>query len=448
MRQFTPYNAGAFLIDILLSCGITLVATTVYSSTPWILNILLMLPAAIILLLNSTPAPSRQSGARPSKKRDDREHTTLDPLPTKPFITNYRGSMMVITCIAILAVDFRVFPRRFAKVENWGTSLMDMGVGSFVFTNGVVSVRSSLKTDTGKLPPLSKRLTASLRHAVPLIVLGLVRLISVKGLDYAEHVTEYGIHWNFFFTLGFLPPFVAIFQSLFSLLPSYAVLSCVLAAVYELALDKTKLGAYILAAPRTDLLSKNREGVFSFFGYLAIFLAGQSLGTYALPRQQLLPKDASVSTWFRRSILGKLIVASVCWTALFHISIGYYGLGLGVSRRLANLPYFLWVCSFNSYQIAICCAIETFLFPNIHKALTREDEKQRGRDATSRILYAINRNGLVVFLLANLLTGLVNMTMPTLDMDVISTMGVLVGYITAIAGAAVALDRYDVSIKL
>ncbi|KAL5378047.1 hypothetical protein DPSP01_009333 [Paraphaeosphaeria sporulosa] len=449
MRQFTPYTASAFFIDLLLSCGITLVATTVYSSSPWLLNTLLVAPAAMIYFTDSKPAMPRQSSARrPPKKSDDAEQAKLDALPIKPFLTNYRGSMMVITCIAILAVDFRIFPRRFAKVENWGTSLMDMGVGSFVFTNGVVSVRSSLKTKTGELPPLAKRLVASLRHALPLIALGTVRLVSVKGLDYAEHVTEYGVHWNFFFTLGFIPPFVAIFQSIFALVPSYAVLSCALACIYEIALDKTNLGAFILTAQRTDILSKNREGIFSFFGYLAIFLAGQSLGTYTLPRQVPLDKDASIKTRLRQSILGKLVVSSVLWTALFYISISYYGLGLVVSRRLANLPYFLWVCSFNTYQIAICCAIETFVFPNLYTAVASGEEKQRCREATSQILYAVNRNGLAVFLLANLLTGLVNLTMPTLDMGVVNTMAVLVTYITCIAGLAIWLDRADVSIKL
>lgn len=356
--------------------------------------------------------------------------------------------MMVMTCVAILAVDFPVFPRRFAKVENWGTSLMDMGVGSFVFTAGVVSARSALKEASGKRPPLSKRLITASRHAIPLLVLGIIRFISVKGLDYAEHVTEYGVHWNFFFTLGFLPPFAALLQNAFDVVPSYAVLSCLLAGVYEVALDKTSLGAFILVAPRTDLLSKNREGIFSFIGYLAIFLAGQSLGSSALPRQRQVPKDASVMTKLRQTTLGRLLLTSVIWTALFHVCTSYNGLGLTVSRRLANLPYFLWVSSFNSYQITIVCAIEAVLFPNIYKASTKEEEAQRTEEATSTVLYAFNRNGLAVFLLANLLTGLVNMTMPTLHMGVLQSMAVLVAYIGTVAGVAVALNYYNISIKL
>ena len=446
MRLFTPYTLPAFLVDFLLNCGVTLFATTIYSSTPWVLNLLLLLPAVILFVLEK-PAQAKRE-ARPQKKDDNAKNSKPDPLPVKPFITNYRGAMMVITCVAILAVDFRIFPRRFAKVENWGTSLMDMGVGSFVFTAGVVSVRSSLKEGTGRRPPLSKRLLTSIRHSIPLLVLGTIRLISVKGLDYAEHVTEYGIHWNFFFTLGFLPPFVALFQSFFDLVPSYAVLSCTLAALYEIALDWTSLGSYILIAPRTNLLSKNREGIFSFIGYLAIFLAGQSLGSIALPRQQALPKNSSLGVKLRQTILGQLAIASLLWTALFYFSTSYYGLRLSVSRSIANLPYSLWVSAFNSYQITICCAIETLLFPQLYKAPTKSEEKARTREATSSVLYAFNRNGLAVFLVANLLTGLVNMTMPTLHMGVLESMGVLVAYTVAVAGVAVGLDWWDISVKL
>ena len=52
-------------------------------------------------------------------------------------LSSYRASLMLVTLIAILGVDFPAFPRRFAKAETFGTGLMDVGVGSFVAASGL-----------------------------------------------------------------------------------------------------------------------------------------------------------------------------------------------------------------------------------------------------------------------------------------------------------------------
>ncbi|KAF2758745.1 GPI-anchored wall transfer protein 1 [Pseudovirgaria hyperparasitica] len=449
---FTPYTPGACLVDFLLQCGAILFATTLYSPAPLLLNFFIILPAIVTYFTsNSALRPAKIKPTQQPKHATKADATKLDQFPIKPFITSYRGGMIIITCVAILAVDFKVFPRRFAKVENWGTSLMDMGVGSFVFTAGTVSVRSSLKESaSGKMQPFLRRFAASLRHSLPLLVLGLIRLYSVKGLDYAEHVSEYGVHWNFFFTLGLLPPFMAIFQSLFALVPSYAALAFILSFAYEVALDEnnTNIKEFVFLAPRTDLFSANREGIFSFIGYLAIFLSGQATGTYALPRQVILPKTATLFQKLRSSTVARLVAWAVVWWSLYYVSVSYNRFNLRVSRRLANMPYFLWVSAFNTSQMALYCAIETICFPDLYTSPDRETEKARAEFATSSVLRAFNRNGLAIFLIANLFTGAINMTMNTLDMERSESMAILINYLAGVATVALVLDRFNISIKL
>ena len=445
------YGPPAFLADFVLHVGGILLAITMYSSNALLLNALLVSPAAFICVFPSTSShrkrPSKPSASKPTESTGVDE---LHPLPMRPFITTYRGAMIVVTCLAILAVDFKVFPRRFAKVETWGTSLMDVGVGSFVFSAGLVSARPILQArQAGKSSSLGSQLNAAFRASLPLLALGLVRLYSVKGLDYAEHVTEYGVHWNFFFTLALLPPFVALLQCLSAVIPHAGFVSILVSGLYQTFLEYTNLKIYILTAPRTDLLSQNREGVFSFWGYLAIFLAGQALGFDVLPRNSSQTPVTESYSQQRKRLLIRLTGWSILWSTLFCLMTSYkIGFAFQVSRRLANQPYVLWVSAFNCVQITVFCLIETMFFPSVYMAANRILETRECEKATSRILRSFNRNGLAIFLFANLLTGLVNLTLDTLSMSQAGAMAVLVGYAALLTGVAIALDSWNLSVKL
>lgn len=454
------------MADFLIHVGGILFATTAYGDNSIVLIGLILLPA-LATFMNS-PESEEKKLAKPPK--DDLEPAEpLDAVPIKPFITNYRGAMMIITCVCILAVDFDIFPRRFAKVENWGTSLMDMGVGSFVFGAGVVSAKQQVKDEEQEAKSSSsflQRFNDSLRHSLPLLALGFVRLYSVKASNYQEHVTEYGVHWNFFFTLGLLPPLVAIFQSFFKLIPSYQVLAFVIALPYEMSFWYSDVGYYIFTAERTDFFSSNREGIYSMIGYLAIFLAGQGIGIEALRRDvDALTPVTGEDEWIASVLGGEESVNEVrrsrehnslikiakwtgIWIAVYALLTGWYGPRLTVSRRLANLPYVAWVVAFNCWQLLLFRLIEGVTFPTLYKARDRPTERERCRKATSKVLNAFNRNGLAIFLLANVLTGAINIYLPTLDMSDTEAMVVLVGYMGTLTFVGLGLDYFNISIKL
>ncbi|KAL8761019.1 MAG: hypothetical protein Q9184_002832 [Pyrenodesmia sp. 2 TL-2023] len=450
---FSNYDILAFLTDYLLNVGAILAATTIYSSSPGVLNLLLILPAAVLYLFPSTFRARQKRQAHPlpanGQPNASKERNEMGSLPEKPFVTHYRGSMMVVTCLAILAVDFRVFPRRFAKVETWGTSLMDMGVGSFVFSAGLVSARPVLKAQAaGTRSSVGASLKAALRHSLPLLVLGLIRLYSVKGLDYAEHVSEYGVHWNFFFTLALLPPFVAFVQCFATGLVSIDMIALLVSCIFQAVIDSTSVTAYILTAPRKNLFSQNREGLVSIWGYLSIFLAGQGVGLDILPSSRSRVTRSIFGLQSSRSLLTRLLTWSLWYSVLLFLATSYTILGLQVSRRLANLPYVLWVSAFNCAQLALFCAVETMAFSGLYSGTDARTESQRCKRATSQLLAAFNRNGLALFLLANLLTGLVNLSTDTLQTSQRSAMATLCVYAITLSTVAVILHRKNISIKM
>lgn len=448
IRYHSPDGSVSTLVDFVLNWVALLLSITTYSSDVYLLTTLIVLPS--IYLFGHNYKTNNQNSKKEEPKNNKKD---LFILEKKPFLSAYRSGMLVITCLAILAVDFQIFPRRFAKVETWGTSLMDLGVGSFVFSNGIVSARALFKEKMkpqGSKTPSIKKVIGGFRSGFTLLVLGLCRLFFVKNLEYQEHVTEYGVHWNFFITLSILPPVLVILDPLTEYIPQ-----CVIAIVFSLCYeyfmikDDTFLN-YLILSDRSNLLNANREGIVSFIGYCSIFLWGQTIGFFVLGNKktennlykcstQLVDsrKGKKVSLWTRITTVGP-ITGLVIWFAMFYLSFEIISTihPQNVSRRFANLPYTLWVAAYNS-GFLLGYALVDKLFGN-----------SASNYKLPILLESMNSNGLAMFLLSNVTTGLINMSISTIDASAPASISVLLAYSAFLAFVSWFLYTRKIFIKL
>jgi hypothetical protein len=65
---------------------------------------------------------------------------------------------------------------------------MDIGVGSFVFSQGIVSAIPILKNPTHLSAPIAPKIILALRKSLPLLCLGLLRVLLVKGVEYPVRI--------------------------------------------------------------------------------------------------------------------------------------------------------------------------------------------------------------------------------------------------------------------
>ncbi|KAG2676640.1 hypothetical protein I3760_12G062800 [Carya illinoinensis] len=265
----------------------------------------------------------------------------------KSVLSSYRFSVMIGTCLCIMAVDFRIFPRKYAKTETYGTSLV--------------------------------------------------------------HVSEYGVHWNFFFTLAA----VSILTSIINVPPSYSgILGSLVLVGYQICLIYG-LNLYLLSSERgTNIISQNKEGIFSIFGYWGMYLLGVQLGNYLFfgnHSSAMLRSNGWARVW---------IPMLLFWTTTVLLD-RYVE---GVSRRTCNLPYVTMVLALNLQVLSV---------------LTLSDYIPGSK--TSILEQAFNRNLLGSFLLANVLTGLVNLSVDTLSASSVAALFILVLYasvLTIVVGIA------------
>jgi len=341
----------------------------------------------------------------------------LEPRSRKnlAFVSNFRGSLVLLTCMSILFVDFTVFPRYHAKTENQGVSLMDIGIGAFVFSSGLTSRFARGLSMAGHSPRNTLRV-------VVVAALGLGRLLCLRALDYHEHTSEYGVHWNFFVTLAFV---WLNADTLHGLVPPkpIPILAAAMLVLYRCVLAWSDLEEVVLSSPRTNIVEANREGILSVLGFTALYLIAESISLNVLFRHGSGPSH--------KIPLGALGTIASSAVGLYIVLVSLDR--APVSRRLTNPAYIVVV-------LAICTTV-LFAFALVERALQtmpRSDEARKKYEyaahssSLSVVFDAFSRNQLPLFLAANILTGAVNLTFYTIHMPNGQALALLAMYTCAL----------------
>ncbi|KAH8281954.1 hypothetical protein KR054_004231 [Drosophila jambulina] len=321
--------------------------------------------------------------------------------------TAYNG-----TCAAILAVDFDSFPPGYRKSRAFGASEMDMGIGLFVITMGMVSHRAKGLADLRKLP----------RSVAPLLVLGLARTIVITAIGYHQDVAEYGKHLNAFFILGFTKLMGSFYSLLAKSDEQLLVLALALLFLHELVLQLGLSHFVMSKANRNDFLSANREGLSSLHGCIALYLLSIYLAKWYTSQDHL-----SYQQLTRK--LKKILVAAVfCWLLAF-IS----AFSTGVARVTFSFGYVIWM-------FAICLSlilIYAFFFELKQVAnlnLIGDGDKTAVSQSLPTFVQSLNMNGLTHFMVSNFLTGLVNLALNPKKRDDAESVAILSAYMFLCAG--------------
>jgi phosphatidylinositol glycan class W len=334
-------------------------------------------------------------------------------------LAHYRSLLLSLTFVAILAVDFPLFPRRLAKTETAGYALMDVGAASFSISGGLVSARGR-----GRPRPGWSR---ELRRILPLLFMGSLRLLTHQELDYPEHNSEYGVHWNFFYTLAVIGPLTAVLPG-----PSWTT-PAIIMSVYQYALSYHGGQGLVEDAPRActasdshplcHLVMANREGILGCLGYASLYLLSEWIAHYVLWRTKHASTTSSAAG---TSTIRLLVYVTVVVIFLWQFVV--VGLGVPVSRRSTNLPFCLWALVVNLPLLTVLLWVD-----------------QRHGARVSRVAHLLSRHSLVCFIVANLLTGLVNLSISTLDVSDGAAVVILVTYMSAIGMVAMLVESLVVS---
>lgn len=289
-------------------------------------------------------------------KRTENKQTDADQGDTKqpinrtfrfPVMSELKALVLIATAISVFAVDFHYYPRRLCKTQAMGISLMDVGTGALIFVSGLTS-RHFIHQDKSVL----MRAWINIKVMPFLFALAFVLVITKWIVNHPEVVTEYGVHWNFFWTVCFINIFASFIKSFGRALYN----GFVLLVVYQIFLNNG--GAdFVFNAPRVDFISKNKEGFFGCLGYCCIYLLGMGISSHVFNRE-------NVEKFNVMNKRATVIAKTIGFMFLFYIlsELADRVVHVKISRRLVNFPYAMFMSC-----LVCCCILFMYTFDSILK---------------------------------------------------------------------------------
>ena len=353
-----------------------------------------------------------------------RENTNTNKNSTTAWLNLYRSTMLLSACSAILAIDFSQMPRRLGKTKDYGVSLMDVGAGSFVASASCVKWRRSERSVNRRGNSRSSINSSSsngsrgeegassgeaflrmMKRASISFILGFARYVSVKRSGYQLVEEEYGPMWNFFFSLAVIDILSTAIvcacgrfitgkyrmRNTFIVASSIAILVELLLGrnvVYDAKNTTMKLESWLLLPTKergafptkyTDVVpfvTLNREGAFSCVGMTSLHFFGRYFGEYVHTKKS--------EGDLRRAVWLALMLWIASYTSIDVLKI------IKPSRRLCNFGYILWMSTYNVSAMVVMA----FIHEQYH--------------TVPSILQRANVSPMLVFLFANITTGLFN----------------------------------------
>lgn len=362
---------------------------------------------------------------------DKKVSNALEP---RGLLSSLLATLMLSVTVCILCVDFQIFPRRGAKTSDTGFSIMDAGIGAFIAFSGAVSpeAKHAVESSTDRSMQTKLGLVGrTLSSSIPLVVLSCLRLFLIKQFGYREITEEYGTHLNFFAVLAAVKLISCFVYCVIGRRIKLNYVGAVLIVAYQLFLNYYAMENIVNNDSRHSFFMANKEGFLSIIG-----LTGYHL---VYTRLHLIIDDASKThkrygiTQTLKALL-RLAAPAIVGLVVMHNFIQ------PSSRRLSNAAYVCW----SACMVIFLLGCEVTVNSGI-AALQRRYHNVD--DFGSKLYRAFSQNAMPLFLLANLLTGAINIVFDTNNMSSLPSMVIISGYLAFLSFVGFQLFQHNYDIR-